>query len=248
MKKSKTLRLHRQHDLDLITLYRADGFSFSKEVRNILVAYVNQEPYEPPEISYEDVDLGYVPTTIQYHLTLNPDDPREQAVIDMLHDEIKYGYANAFVKALIRAYIPRIPFIGYGVANGFVTRHITANDIGMRMREAQKTEHEKVEAETLTAKDIVPGIDDSIPVQSVPVQSVPVQSVPAFTSQEESVSAVSEPKQTEPINPTSVYTETEKAEQPLLAPEASKSEDDEDEDDEDDFRNFFKEAQSFTGI
>lgn len=248
MKKSKTLRLHRQHDLDLITLYRADGFSFSKEVRNILVAYVNQEPYEPPEISYEDVDLGYVPTTIQYHLTLNPDDPREQAVIDMLHNEIKYGYANAFVKALIRAYIPRIPFIGYGVANGFVTRHITANDIGMRMREAQKTEHEKVEAETLTAKDIVPGIDDSIPVQSVPVQSVPVQSVPAFTSQEESVSAVSEPKQTEPINPTSVYTETEKAEQPLLAPEASKSEDDEDEDDEDDFRNFFKEAQSFTGI
>lgn len=243
MKKSKTLRLHRQHDLDLITLYRADGFSFSKEVRNILVAYVNQEPYEPPGISYEDVDLGYVPTTIQYHLTLNPDDPREQAVIDMLHNEIKYGYANAFVKALIRAYIPRIPFIGYGVANGFVTRHITANDIGMRMREAQKTEHEKVEAETLTAKDIVPGIDDSIPVQSVPVQSVP-----AFTSQEESVSAVSEPKQTEPINPTSVYTETEKAEQPLLAPEASKSEDDEDEDDEDDFRNFFKEAQSFTGI
>ena len=198
MKKSKTLRLHRQHDLDLITLYRADGFSFSKEVRNILVAYVNQEPYEPPEISYEDVDLGYVPTTIQYHLTLNPDDPREQAVIDMLHNEIKYGYANAFVKALIRAYIPRIPFIGYGVANGFVTRHITANDIGMRMREAQKTEHEKVEAETLTAIDIVPGIDDSIPVQSVPVQSVP-----AFTSQEESVSAVSEPKQTEPINPTS---------------------------------------------
>lgn len=112
-------------------------------MRNILVAYVNQEPYEPPEISYEDVDLGYVPTTIQYHLTLNPDDPREQAVIDMLHNEIKYGYANAFVKALIRAYIPRIPFIGYGVANGFVTRHITANDIGMRMREAQKTEHEK---------------------------------------------------------------------------------------------------------
>lgn len=248
MKKSKTLRLHRQHDLDLITLYRADGFSFSKEVRNILVAYVNQEPYEPPEISYEDVDLGYVPTTIQYHLTLNPDDPREQAVLDMLHDEIKYGYANAFVKALIRAYIPHIPFIGYGVANGFVTRHITANDIGMRMREAQKTEHEKVEAETLTAKDIVPGIDDSVPVQSVPVQSVPVQSVPAFTSQEESASAASEPKQTEPINPTSVYTETEKTEQPLLAPEASKSEDDEDEDDEDDFRNFFKEAQSFTGV
>lgn len=248
MKKSKTLRLHRQHDLDLITLYRADGFSFSKEVRNILVAYVNQEPYEPPEISYEDVDLGYVPTTIQYHLTLNPDDPREQAVLDMLHDEIKYGYANAFVKALIRAYIPRIPFIGYGVANGFVTRHITANDIGMRMREAQKTEHEKVEAETLTAKDIVPGIDDSVPVQSVPVQSVPVQSVPAFTSQEESASAASEPKQTEPINTTSVYTETEKSEQPLLAPETSKSEDDEDEDDEDDFRNFFKEAQSFTGV
>lgn len=243
MKKSKTLRLHRQHDLDLITLYRADGFSFSKEVRNILVAYVNQEPYEPPEISYEDVDLGYVPTTIQYHLTLNPDDPREQAVLDMLHDEIKYGYANAFVKALIRAYIPRIPFIGYGVANGFVTRHITANDIGMRMREAQKTEHEKVEAETLTAKDIVPGIDDSVPVQSVPVQSVP-----AFTSQEESASAVSEPKQTEPINPTSVYTETERVEQPLLAPETSKSEDDEYEDDEDDFRNFFKEAQSFTGV
>jgi hypothetical protein len=113
----------------------------------------------------------------------------------------------------------------------------------MRMREAQKTKHEKVEAETLTAKDIVPGIDDSVPIQSVPVQSVPV-----FTPQEESVSVVSEPKYAEPINPTSAYTETEKIEQPLLAPEASKSEDDEDEDDEDDFRDFFKAAQSFTGI
>lgn len=123
----------------------------------------------------------------------------------MLHNEIKYGYANAFVKALIRAYIPRIPFIGYGVANGFVTRHITANDIGNAYERSPENRTRKVEAETLTAIDIVPGIDDSIPVQSVPVQSVP-----AFTSQEESVSAVSEPKQTEPINPTSVYTETEK--------------------------------------
>ena len=234
MRKSKTLRLHRQHDLDLITLYRVSGFSFSKEVRNILVAYVNREPYDPPEIDYEDVDLSYLPTTIQYHLTLDPSDPREQAVLDMLHDEIKYGYVNSFIKALVRAYIPRIPLIGYGVANGFVTRHITANDVGMRIREAQKTEQKQVKAESLTVEDLVPGIDE-----------VPAVDPKETVSTTDDVQNAIEQKEPKSIGLS--YTEPEHMESFRTTQEETQS-DVEDDSDDDSFDDFFKEAQAFTGV
>lgn len=155
MKRSKTLRLHRQHDLDLITLYRSTEFQFSKELRNILVAYVSGETYTPPTINFDNVDLSYIPTTIQYHLTLNDSDEKERAVLDMLQHEIKYGYVNSFIKALIRAYVPFIPFIGYGVNNGFVTRRINATDVGMAIRTAAKEENKKVKADAMDISDIL---------------------------------------------------------------------------------------------
>lgn len=242
MKKSKTLRLHRQHDLDLITLYRANGFSFSKEVRNILVAYVNREPYEPPEIDYEDVDIGYLPTTIQYHLTLDPSDPREKAALDMLHDEIKYGYVNSFIKALVRAYIPRIPFIGYGVANGFVTRRITANDVGMKMREAQK-----VEAAIFKTEDLAPGAEDSnnVGLHEMNLTAVTNNQNRNEMKPTESEPTVIEPKQMEttPVVPAYLETQTEAI---IQNQNIAVSEDPVDDDDEDDFGKFLQSAQKFT--
>ena len=162
MRKSKTLRLHRQHDLDLITLYRSSGFSFSKEVRAILVAYVKGDQYAPPVINYDNVDLSYIPTTIQYHLTLDPNDPDEKAVLDMLHDEIKYGYVNSFIKAIIRSYIPYIPLIGYGNGNGFVTRRINAVDVGKAIRLAAKEEIQKVKADKMDVSEIIIKTESSV--------------------------------------------------------------------------------------
>lgn len=265
MKKNKTLRLHRQHDLDLITLYRARGFSFSKEVRNILVAYVNREPYNAPEIDYENVDLGYIPTTIQYHLSLNPEDAREQAVLDMLHNEIKYGYMNSFIKALVRAYIPRIPFIGYGVADGFITRRITATDVGIKMREAQKTEYEKVRAETLTVNELDSDVSALASEQSVPAVAVPKDMISseheAKASQFEPRDTISNEIKTDHVSIQSETKQQETVYEPIrqepedtqkqiqTVPDDVKSEEEyEEDDDEDDFDDFFKTAQSFTGV
>ena len=130
-------------------------------MKHILVAYVNGTSYTPPVIDFENVDLSYIPTTIQYHLTLNPNNPDELAVLDMLQNEIKYGYVNAFIKALIRAYVPRIPFIGYGVNNGFVTRRINAIDVGVAIREAAKEEFAKVSADEVAVSDITLDTKDS---------------------------------------------------------------------------------------
>lgn len=234
MKKNKTLRLHRQHDLDLITLYRASGFSFAKEVRKILTAYVNCEGYDPPEIDYGDVDLSYIPTTIQYHLALDTSDPKEQAVLDMFHDEIKYGYMNAFVKALVRAYIPRIPFIGYGVENGFVTRRITANDVGAKIREAQRIEQEQTIPEmsdTNNQETIEAGSMDMNQIADENI-SAPIMTVPSEAIKQ------TEQSKMEPMS-TSELTQM---------PNIQEADEDLDESDDDDFDDFFATAQAFTGI
>ena len=247
MRKSKTLRLHRQHDLDLITLYRVRGFSFSKEVRNILIAYVNRETYEAPEIDYENVDLGYLPTTIQYHLSLDPKKPEEKAVLDMLHDEIKYGYVNSFIKALVRAYIPYISLMGYGSSNGFVTRRITAGDIGTKMREAQRMERDSEKAKEMSPKeldeaDISSKLSDvdqgngSSDTDSFVSKDVTNETDPKEANTEETTDEIIQKKQNE--------NQTEPAEDEPVRKEESYENDDE----EDSFDDFLKMAQAFTGV
>lgn len=263
MRKNKTLRLHRQHDLDLITLYRASGFSFSKEVRRILIAYVNGEPYEPPEIDYNDVDLSYLPTTIQYHITLNPKDPKEQAVLDMLKDEVKYGYVNAFIKALIRAYIPKIPFIGYGVDNGFITRRITANDIGLAIRNAQRNQENQVAAEGLSVKELMepkaygskaastePESKDANSEDIVHLQSDIEVPVPTYVKPQEDVILKEQDDMHRTSESNILQSDDEEKEMESInhiAAADSETEDVEDEDN-DDFDDFFAAAQAFTGI
>lgn len=116
---NKTFRLHRQHDMDLIALYRSEDFNFTKELKKALIAYANDLPYTPPP--FEDTfAAGYVGTSVTFHISFSPTNAEQKKVLDLLGD-IKYGYGNSFVKALFRSYLPVLPLSAYSKNNGLST-------------------------------------------------------------------------------------------------------------------------------
>ena len=125
-----TLRLYRQHDLDLVALYRHKGFYFSKAVKQMIVAYANGSEYTPPEIDPGDISSGLVATSVTYHITLDENDPQEAAAIDLLKD-IKYGYRNSFIKALVRTYMGVLPLHAYSQSNSM---SVSKNDYRQKLK------------------------------------------------------------------------------------------------------------------
>lgn len=116
---NKTFRLHRQHDMDLIVLYRNKNWGFTRELKKALIAYANDLPYTPPP--FEDtLTAGYVDTSITFHISLSPTDEKQKRVLNLL-DDIRYGYGNSFVKALFRSYLPVLPLSAFSKNNGIVT-------------------------------------------------------------------------------------------------------------------------------
>lgn len=121
---NKTFRLHRQHDMDLIILYRDKNFNFTRELKKALIAYANDLPYTPPP--FEDtLTAGYVGTSVTFHISLSPTDEKQKKVLDLLSD-IRYGYGNSFVKALFRSYLPVLPLSAFSKNNGIVTSRQSA--------------------------------------------------------------------------------------------------------------------------
>lgn len=97
-----TLRLYRQHDLDLITLYRHPLFSLPNAIKMSLCGYVRNQKFfinqpEPYEIGNEKISK-----IVQIHIQLS--EKTEKDVIDWLKN-IKDGYRNSVLKNVIRAYM-----------------------------------------------------------------------------------------------------------------------------------------------
>ena len=97
-----TLRLYRQHDLDLITLYRHPLFSLPNAIKMSLCAYVRNQKFfikqpQPYEIGNEKISK-----IVQIHIQLS--EKSEGDVIEWLRN-IKDGYRNSVLKNVIRAYM-----------------------------------------------------------------------------------------------------------------------------------------------
>lgn len=99
-----TMRLYRQHDLDLIYIYRQKKeFKFSKTLKYILnnyqfgyeqrLSHVNVCNVKPEDFPHE---------SIQLHLYLS--EQKDSNAIQTLKS-IKRGYRNSFLKNLLRHYI-----------------------------------------------------------------------------------------------------------------------------------------------
>lgn len=118
-----TVRVYRQHDMDLMTLAFDKSFHLGREMKRALVAVANKESYNGTTSDYLGADTsGYVPKSIREQISLNPADPREKRAIDLL-SEIKHGYRCSFIKALFRQSVLFTPLVGYTVSSNFAMRH-----------------------------------------------------------------------------------------------------------------------------
>ena len=97
-----TLRLYRQHDLDLITLYRNPSFSLPNAIKQALYAYVKKDTFAIKQPEIYELGEEKISKIIQMHIHLNEE--IDSDIIAWLKN-IKEGYRNSVLKNLIRAYM-----------------------------------------------------------------------------------------------------------------------------------------------
>ena len=122
----KTIRLHRQHDMDLISLYRIEGFRFPFEMKQALRACATGKTYRI-RVPKQEYKRGYVKRSILLHISLH--EGVDDDIIQMLRN-VKQGQCNSFMKAVFRNCLDYIPFQAYGKGSGF----------SMSLEEAQREE------------------------------------------------------------------------------------------------------------
>ncbi len=97
-----TLRLYRQHDLDLIALYRHPNFSLPAAMKTALCAYVRDESFFIKQPMPYAIGNEKISKIIQMHIQLS--NTSDKDVIDWIKN-IKEGYRNSVLKNIIRAYM-----------------------------------------------------------------------------------------------------------------------------------------------
>lgn len=114
------MRIHRQHDLDLCSLYTIKSYHLGREFKRCLIAYAIMEPYIAPEFDTKDMEPEYIPLRQVININLNPNKPEEAAAIDVL-EHIRPGFRCSFIKALFRTNMPYLPLLAYQDDFGFIT-------------------------------------------------------------------------------------------------------------------------------
>lgn len=114
-----TIRIHRQHDMDLMSIYRNKSYHIAKEIKKALIAYATDAVYVPPEVDANNEIDGYVPTSVIVHITLSEKKDDERKALELL-SHIKRGYRCSFIKAVFRSFLPYLPLLAYSDDSGFV--------------------------------------------------------------------------------------------------------------------------------
>lgn len=114
-----TIRIHRQHDMDLMSIYRNKSYHLAKEFKKALVAYATGSHYTPPEVDFENEITGYVPTSAVLHVNLSEANEADRKAIELL-SHIKHGYRCSFIKAVFRSSCVYLPLLAYSDESGFV--------------------------------------------------------------------------------------------------------------------------------
>jgi len=97
MGKNLAIRLYKQHDMDLILLYKNRNFSFTKAMKRALHAYAEGTPlfFLPPALD----DISELNTV--YRISISLKEPEDNAIIKLL-DETKTLSRNAAAKSILR--------------------------------------------------------------------------------------------------------------------------------------------------
>jgi hypothetical protein len=103
------MRLYRQHDLDLISLFYDPNFLFKKAVKDVLASYVRGTYYRI-QIPHVPITVEHVNKVIPFHISL--DDEEDADIIEWLNG-VTNGNRNSFIKNLFRAYAVGVNMIPY---------------------------------------------------------------------------------------------------------------------------------------
>ena len=125
-----TIRLHRQHDMDLINLYRIPGYKFQRVMKEVLIAAANGIPYQVQLPGKDEKpEEGYVPGCMTMHISLNMKQEKERKAYELLKS-VKYGFRNSFLKALFRSYSPKLPLSSFFEGDGLKMHYTGIKDLG----------------------------------------------------------------------------------------------------------------------
>lgn len=97
-----SLRLYRNHDIDLVILYRNKDFGFHKCMRRALKSHIHNEPYfvlPPTSSDVSKKEYKYV-----YQLFITFDEDKDADIIEWF-SHIKKGGRNEAIKSLMRSCI-----------------------------------------------------------------------------------------------------------------------------------------------
>ena len=116
-----SIRIYRQHDMDLVTLACDKDFGLGREMKRVLLSAANETPLTPKEIPDISFTEGYVPRMIRVQFSLSPKKPEEAKAFQLL-SKVKRGYRCSFLKALFRNQYITLPLSEYLITSGFVLR------------------------------------------------------------------------------------------------------------------------------
>lgn len=142
-KMSVPFYLYRQHDMDLINIYRRDGFKFQKEVKKAIVEYANGRIYQLTIPDNLPIKSGYIAKSIPMHLTLNPNNEEELKAVNMLMNTRK-GFRCQLIKAIFRISLQTLPISSFnkGSSDGFVFKRPDIDEV-MQESLAEQTKTKK---------------------------------------------------------------------------------------------------------
>lgn len=107
------MRLYRQHDLDLIYLYKLKGFSFQDAVKDSIRMTINNSDatIEYP-IQKQHLESIVLPKVIQFHIYLSPQS--EKDIINWIQSITK-GYRNCVLKNVLRNHLSKFAIEPYDI-------------------------------------------------------------------------------------------------------------------------------------
>ena len=119
-----SIRLYRQHDMDLIRMYMNKSFKFTSEMKNALISFANNTPYQiiTPNDTLPEYQ-GYLKTSIMLNIGIN--EKKNPEVIVLLR-KIKNGQRNAFIKTVMRSSMDKLPVSAYFIGDGIIMSKETA--------------------------------------------------------------------------------------------------------------------------
>jgi hypothetical protein len=126
------MRLYRQHDLDLIYLYKLKDFSFTSALKSSIRAYIQKQSFviPMPDVKCQNGKIT-LPKQVQFHIILT--EKNDIDIINFIHT-ISSGYRNSALKNIARCYLQVPSMTPYFTQNTLSFQNADAKSISANVK------------------------------------------------------------------------------------------------------------------